>query len=106
MSEVTVGFIGASSALSARRVATRLVYVAAISLTIVASALPAGATGSATGHAVAPFHMVRAANGATSTNVCSYATAPGFAHCNVTRRIDDADESINGSDPSRRTNPP
>lgn len=73
-----------------RRVLLRLAAASAISATVFSSALPAFAARTPLATSAAAFHKVFGAHGAVSTNVCSYAVAPGTAHCNATVRIDRA----------------
>jgi subtilase family serine protease len=90
MKVVPVGFIATSRSTNQRSILARIAGASAIGVTLLASALPAWAAGSVRAPLPAPFHTIYGAHGATSTNVCSYATAPGTAHCNATRRTDSA----------------
>jgi hypothetical protein len=64
-------------------------FAGVMAATVMATALPA-LSATRTTSLPTPFHVVDGANGSVSENVCSYATAPGVAHCNATRRIDAA----------------
>src|SRR5690349_17441256 len=43
------------------------------------------------------FHEHRDGTGEVDVNICSYATAPGEAHCNARIRTDDAAQQLGGA---------
>ena len=77
---------GGAPASAWRHLATGVVGLASLCAVSLASALPVAAVSS--NHATSGIHLVHGARGSLSENVCSYATAPGVAHCNVSRRVD------------------